>query len=364
MSKVSFDMNETDDEKSKSPNVINAGVDNVPVENSVSPTGSPDSENASAITSVPAVTPPASADSAKSSSTRFLSNLSMHEIGVQFVDIGANYTTIIPIGFPGAGKSMFLSSLMRYAKSGEGSLFSCNFEVNYPFAEGLKTLDRMVANFERGQLNAVTQKGSLDIFGLKITPNNKKLPQHKMCFLDLAGEDIKNIKTENTGAFPARIRAVLEGLKIDKSPIIFTLITPYSPGSGRGVSANQNHQLEDQLHFDFVNFLQMSQPEILNNSMFYVVVSQWDKNPDSTMDVEDFISNNRPSLYRLIKDKNVIWGHYSAGKVLESEDDAGNVSAQLVVRNDEYPRNFWASLYKVCANEDLDKKSFWDKLFS
>ena len=364
MSKVSIDMDETDDGKSKSQNVINAGVDNVPTTNSVASTGSPDSENASGIASIPAVAPAASADLGKSSGTRFLSNLSMHEIGVQFVDIGANYTTIIPIGFPGAGKSMFLASLMRYAKSGEGSLFSSNFEVNFPFAEGLKTLDRMVANFERGQLNAVTQKGSLDIFGLKITPNNKKLPQHKMCFLDLAGEDIKNIKTENTGAFPARIRAVLEGLKIDKSPIIFTLITPYSPGSGRGVSANEKHQLEDQLHFDFVNFLQMAQPEILNNSMFYVVVSQWDKNPDSTMDVEDFISNNRPSLYRLIKDKNVIWGHYSAGKVLESVDDAGNVSAQLVVRNEEYPRNFWASLYKVCANEDLDKKSFWDKLFS
>jgi hypothetical protein len=321
-------------------------------------------ENVSSIASVSDVTSATTVDLGKSAGTRFLSNLTMHEIGVQFVDIGANYTTVIPIGFPGAGKSMFLSSLMRYAKSGEGSLFSSNFEVNFPFAEGLKTLDRMVANFERGQLNAVTQGGALDLFGLKITPNNKKLRPLPMCFLDLAGEDVKNIKTENKGAFPTKIRAVLEGLKIDKSPIIFTLITPYSPGSGRGVSANQNHQLEDQLHFDFINFLQMSQPEIFNNSMFYIVVSQWDKNPNQAMEVEDFISNNRPSLYNLIKDKNVIWGHYSAGKVLESVDDSGKMSAQLVVRNDEYPRNFWASLYKVCTGDDLDKKSFWDKLFS
>jgi hypothetical protein len=299
---------------------------------------------------------------APASNTMFLSDLPVHDIAVQFVEIGRNYTTVIPIGFPGAGKSMFLSSLMRFARSGAGTLFTSNFVVEPPFNGGLRTLDRMVANFEKGQLNSVTQKGSLDLFGLRITPQNPKLKALPLCFLDLAGDDIQNIKTENNGSFPTRIRAVLDGLKIDSSPIIFTLITPFSPG-GKGASVAENHQLEDQLHFDFINWLQMAQPQIFNHSLLYVVVSQWDKNPDQKMNVEEFISKHRPSLYNLVKTKKVKWGHYSAGKILESIDDDGKMSAQLVVRNDQYPRNFWASLYRECTGEDLDKKSFWEKIF-
>ena len=64
----------------------------------------------------------------------FLSELTVHEISRQFVDFGRQKRVLaIPIGFPQAGKSLLISSLMYFARRGAGTLFRTNLKNDFPF---------------------------------------------------------------------------------------------------------------------------------------------------------------------------------------------------------------------------------------
>jgi len=298
-------------------------------------------------------------------SSKFLEAIPLHDISKVFVRFNReNRTTIIPIGFPGAGKSLFLSSLFRYAQKGKDPSFSISLENNDHFLKGRQVVDQMITYFDSGKLYDATRKGTLDLVGLTLIPTHPKLDNLKLGFLDLAGEDIANIKISNKGDFTQKINAVFNGLKLDKSPIIFTLITPFTPREHKSNSQEKAHQDEDILHFDFLNFLSENQPEIFENSKFFIIVSQWDKNKNPNLTVESYISENRPSVYGLIKNKNIIWGEYSIGSLLETTDENKITFQELVIINHEYPQKLWNMLYKVCTNNELNEKSFWQKLFS
>ena len=298
-------------------------------------------------------------------SSQFLEDIPLHDISKTFVRFNNdNRVTVIPIGFPGAGKSLFLSSLFRYARNGNDPLFAVNIENNDLFSKGRRVVDQMITYFNSGKLYDATRRGTLDLVGLSLIPTHPKLDNLKLGFLDLAGEDIENIKTSNKGDFTAKINAVFNGLSLDNSPIIFTLLTPFDPPKRNSSSIEEAHHNEDTLHFDFLNYLIQNQPEIFNNSKFFIIVSQWDKNKNSKQNVESYIREFRPAIYGLIKNKNVIWGEYSIGKLLETKDESNRLFQELVLINSDYPRRFWNMLYKVCVKKSLDKKSFWQKLFS
>ena len=289
--------------------------------------------------------------------TRFINSASAHEISKEFLKIrNNNYVCLIPIGFRSAGKTMFLSSLIRYARKGPKSLFAINIDRDYPFNNGHIAADRLVRDFDSGKLQGRTNQGTLDLFGLHIHPSNSKLPSLKLAMVDIAGEDVSKIKTDQNGELTAKINAIFNGLTVHESNVIFTLITPLIPAS--------THEEEDTLHFDFLNYLQTTQPSLFENSNFFIVVTQWDKNKNPKLSVEDYIKNHRPSLYNLVKNSSIIWGNYSVGKILESKDEEGNHIAELVDINSEYPMRFWKRIYQICTGKDIDHKSFLQKLFS
>jgi hypothetical protein len=303
-------------------------------------------------------------DSAKSPSKKaFLSELTAHDIARVFADFGAqNRVLAIPIGFPQAGKSLLLSSLMYYARRGEDTLFRTNLVNNFPFDKGRLAADQMVDYFNQGKLYQATEKGSLDLIGIDIQPAKEKLPSLNLAFLDLAGEDIMGIKTSEGAVFTDKINAVFNGVKIDNSPIVFILITPFEPPRKENETSQNAHDREDALHYDFLNYIKQNQPELLNNSKFFIVVSQWDRNSNAGLNVETFIKEKRPSIYNYVKNSTVVWGEYSIGKLLESKIDG--VQIQEIVRiNYEYPSRFWKKMYQICTNKNLDQKSFWEKLF-
>jgi hypothetical protein len=303
-------------------------------------------------------------DSAKSPSRKaFLSELTVHDIARVFTDFGAqNRVLAIPIGFPQAGKSLLLSSLMYYARKGEDTLFRTNLVNDFPFDKGRLAADQMVDYFNQGKLYQSTEKGSLDLIGIDIQPTKANLPTLNLAFLDLAGEDIKGIKTSEGAVFTDKINAVFNGVKIDNSPIVFILITPFEPPRKDNETSQNGHDREDALHYDFLNYIKQNQPELLNNSKFFIVVSQWDRNSNAQLDVETFIREKRPSIYNYVKNSTVVWGEYSIGKLLESKIDG--VQIQEIVRiNYEYPSRFWKKMYQICTNKNLDQKSFWEKLF-
>lgn len=294
----------------------------------------------------------------------FLSELTVHEISRQFVDFGRQKRVLaIPIGFPQAGKSLLISSLMYFARRGAGTLFRTNLKNDFPFDKGRQTAEDMIDFFTEGRLFKSTEEGSLDLIGIDITPVKSKLPSLNLAFLDLAGEDIKKIRTKEGASFSDRINAVFNGLKIDNSPIIFILITPFEPPRKDNETQQNAHDREDGLHYEFLNYIRENQPQLLINSKFFVVVSQWDKNPNQNSSVESFISEYRPSIYNYVKNSTVVWGEYSIGQILESQGDQNTVIQEIVRINREYPDRFWKKLYQICTNKSLDEKTFWEKLF-
>lgn len=295
----------------------------------------------------------------------FLADVPLHNIAKTFTSFGSeNRVTVVPIGFPQAGKSMLLSSLFRYAVRGQDTHFNVNLENQFPFNNGRRAADTMINYFEKGKIYSATRKGTLDLVGLRINPTYDKLPTLDLAFLDLAGEDIEGIKSSNKGDFTAKINAVFNGLQVDDSPIIFVLITPFDPPSKNNFSIEEAHQHEDTLHFDFLNYLKQDQPTIFNNSKFFIIVSQWDKNTNAGLTVEKYIQKYRPAIHNSVKNSDVSWGEYTVGKLLTTKDESGNTFQELVKINSEYPARFWRRLYNVCTNKDLEKKSFWEKLFS
>jgi hypothetical protein len=299
----------------------------------------------------------------------FLADIPLQEIAEVFAHFGseeAGRVTVIPIGFPAAGKSLFLSSLLHYAKiSTSEKLFRILLESNFPFDKGRIAFDEMVDYFHKGDLYAANAKGSIDLIGLDIIPTNEKLNTLKISFLDLAGDDIEKIKVSNNAEFTGKIKAVLNGLQVNDAPTIFALITPFEPaGSSNFGSNSEAHNREDTLHFDFLSFLEKEQPSIFKSSKIFIIVSQWDKNKNDKLTIEDYIQKYRPALYAFVKNLNVVWGSYSVGKLLVQADEAGKSYQKLITRNEEYPENFWKTLYRVCTGDDLDHKTFWQKLFS
>jgi hypothetical protein len=307
-------------------------------------------------------------DSTKTLSKKaFLADLTVHDIAREFSDedssfIRDNRVLLIPIGFPQAGKSVLLSSLMFYARKGKDTLFRTNLVNDYPFDKGRVAADQMVSYFNKKELYQSTEKGTLDLIGVDIEPRKSNLPKLNLAFLDLAGEDIKGIKTSEGAVFTDKINAVFNGVKTAGAPVVFILITPFEPPRKDNETARNAHDREDALHYDFLNYIQMNQPELLKNSKFFIVVSQWDRNPDQKLDVETYIREKRPSIYAYVKNSTVVWGEYSIGTLLESTVDG--VQIQTISRiNYEYPSRFWKKLYQICTNKSLDQKTFWEKLF-
>jgi hypothetical protein len=299
----------------------------------------------------------------------FLADIPLPEIAEVFASFGSEEearVTIIPIGFPAAGKSLFLSSLLHYAKSSKREkLFNITPEPPKGiFLKGRIAFNEMVEYFHNGQLYGANAKGSIDLIGLDIKPNNEKLSKLKIAFLDLAGEDIQNIKVSNNAEFTGKIKAVLNGLQANDAPVIFTLITPFEPAGSTSFGSNSvAHDREDTLHFDFLSFLEKEEPNIFKNSKIFIIVSQWDKNTNPQLNIENYIQKYRPSIYAFVKNLNVIWGSYSVGRLLVQQDETGKSYQKLITINEDYPENFWKKLYQVCTGDDLDQKTFWQKLF-
>jgi hypothetical protein len=298
--------------------------------------------------------------------TPFLQDMPLSRIASVFSELRINdedVTMVIPIGFPQAGKSLFLSSMLHYAARDENNLFELTRIKHAPFKMGDKTADDMINYFSSRKIYASNKMGTLDLIGLNVKPRLSGRPELNLAFLDLAGEDIKNIKTSIRGEFTNKINAVFNGLQANLTPVLFFLITPFSPPNvSDDESDREAHVKEDALHTDFLDYLEQKQPEIYGNCKIFIIVTQWDKNLNPKMGVEDFMAKHRTSLYNKVRSKNVVWGSYSVGRLLNQSDDDGSHMQELVQINSDYPQRLWKKLYYICTHKHLE--SWWTRLLS
>lgn len=281
-----------------------------------------------------------------------LSEIEILRIFNQFTRGKHKRQVVIPIGFPAAGKSFLLSSLFYYSRKATDRTWKVNFETKAPFNDGVLSVNEMVEYFQDKKAYPQTPSGTVDIIGVKMQPN-RNIPNADFAFIDLAGEDLKEIKVSNQGKFGRQINGILKS--VAGSRPIFLMITPYEPTLG-------DHN-EDTLHTDFLNHIKMNKPNLFQESVFIVIVSQWDKNPNGDKEnVEEYIEEYRPQLFGQIQNSNVHYGEYSAADITSGKDNDGNEIVFFQQINKEYPRRLWDKLYKITTGKDLNKNWF-GKLF-
>ncbi|HLO54368.1 MAG TPA: hypothetical protein VK169_08775 [Saprospiraceae bacterium] len=266
---------------------------------------------------------------------------------------------LIPIGFPKAGKSLFLSSLLYYSQRYTDKKWTAMDLTEYPYDKGNISRDTMVKYFDDKEAYPSTEIGTLDLIGIDMEPNKKGLPILKLAFVDLAGEDLQEIKSDNKGKFNPKIEGILKACELGKP--IFCLITPYKPVKG--------DKVEDTLHQNFINYIKVNMPDLYNVSKFIVIVSQWDKIPvNENLEVEKYIKQFRPSLDNAIKSRNakIVYGEFSVGKVVDTFDDKNDPVVFIQRLDFHYPHNFWNNLYKLATGKSFEGQGlfrFFKKLF-
>ncbi len=216
----------------------------------------------------------------------------------------------------------------------------------------------MVKYFDDKEAYPSTEKGTLDLIGMDMEPNKKGLPVLKLAFVDLAGEDLEEIKTDNKGKFNPKIEGILKACELGKP--VFCLITPYKPVKG--------DKDEDTLHQNFINYIKVNMPNLYSVSKFIVIVSQWDKIPvNENVVVENYIKQFRPSLDNAIKSRNakIVYGEFSVGKLVDTFDDDNNPVVYIQRLDFQYPHNFWNNLYKLATgkSEGGGLFAFFKRLF-
>lgn len=268
---------------------------------------------------------------------------------------------VIPIGFPQAGKSLFLSSLMYYAERCPDKKWEGNNLNQYPYDKGNRSRNLMIQYFDNKEAYPATVMGTLDLIGINIEPHKKSLPILKLAFVDLAGEDIKTIKTDEKGKFTPQIEGILKACELGKP--IFCLITPYKPSTSESA--------ENALHKNFLDYLKESMTDLYNRSKFIVVVTQWDKKPVAEkLEVEEYIEQNRAALHIAMKSRNakILYGEFSVGKLFDTfdgKDEKGNPKPVVLIQriDFQYPYNFWNNLYKLATGKSLIPSGWFAKLF-
>jgi hypothetical protein len=156
---------------------------------------------------------------------------------------GEGYQFVIPIGFPSAGKSLFLSSLFHYAERDPHKRWNAADKTEDPFYYGNISRNTMIQLFDVGRACTQTKGGTLDLIGMTLEPTNRNLPDLDLAFIDLSGEDIQQIKTEKGGILSKAIEGIFQALDDDGIEPVFCLITPYKP-----IDGDNN---ENQLHKNF-----------------------------------------------------------------------------------------------------------------
>jgi hypothetical protein len=272
------------------------------------------------------------------------------------------YQFVIPIGFPAAGKSLFLSSLFHYAERDEHKKWNSADKSEDPFYWGNMSRNKMIQFFDAGRAYEQTKSGTLDLIGMTLEPTNRNLPDLDLAFIDLAGEDIQRIKTDKGGALSKAIEGIFQALDDDEVEPIFCLITPYKPADG------DNN--ENQLHKNFIDYLKETLPDLYSRAKFIILVTQWDKKPETNpLTVEEYIKTKRSTLYKLQEGKNakIFYRDYSIGKVLNvsERDETGEEKPSVLIKNinTEYPYIFWNKLYLLATGKSLEPLGCLAKLF-
>lgn len=260
---------------------------------------------------------------------------------------------IFLFGKPASGKSYITASMIYYMQTcGLGTLHIT--KSNSREAELL--VEDMYKNFHDGVIisrtNRIDPPYEID---LVFEPKDKRLPEMKITFLEISGENLQKVKVSDgdstTGTLPDDIQIYLKCRDIK---LIFFLVADHQTASHDSTTINK-----------FLEYVH-NKNENLDNSSYLLAITKWDTYCDrNNEDVDAFARRNMPNIYsRLMKNnkfckKNAIT-HYSIGEF--ERVDGNDATAYQILTIDKSRANAVTKwLYKAITNKSLvPEPSYWD----
>jgi hypothetical protein len=240
-----------------------------------------------------------------------------------------NTNFIFLFGKPAAGKTAITASLIHYLAT---ECEQGNVE-RVGNLEGRKLGERIRYLIAHNRFPDRTNVGSLTQVDCCFVPTKKNLNELWFTFLEMSGEDLKQVDVHNhDGKLPDNIDVFF---KVDGLSLTFILVTSH------GESRN-----DDSLMVNFIDYLIDKSP-IYRNSRVLLLISKWDEITGS-IDVEDFIRVNMPQTFKKINKSSNAFRHFTLGRVDE-------IDGQVYIRNydSESPERVFEWIYRTLTGKNL-----------
>lgn len=259
---------------------------------------------------------------------------------------------IFLFGRPATGKSYITASLIYYMQTSKlGTLHVSG--TNSRDAELL--VEDMYKNFHSGKILDRTNRNEPPYeIDLVFTPKDRRLPEMKITFLEMSGENLKQVQIlkndPNSGKLPDNIDTFLMCSNIR---LIFFLVADHETASQDSITINK-----------FLDYV-FNKDKRFDNSNYLLAITKWDTYKGKFRNnVERFTETVMPNIHnRLIKEHlgNAIT-HYSIGEILRKEDK-GVVIDQIKEVNTSRAEAVTNWLYKTITKKSLiPEPTSWEKL--
>lgn len=188
---------------------------------------------------------------------------------------------------------------------------------------------------------ARTELGSLTEVEIRFEPLRKSLPHLWLTFLDMSGEDLKNVEVTRTSdrQLPSNIDVFF---KANDLSMIFVLVTSW-----------EEAQKNDDLMVTFLDYI-IGKDNRFRNSRVMLLISQWDTFVGE-IEIEEFISKHMKLTYARLRDNSHAIRQFSIGRVIEADG-----IPHIQEFNGEHSENVFLWTYKSFTGRSL--VSWWERL--
>ncbi len=266
---------------------------------------------------------------------------------------------IFLFGQPASGKSYITASIIYYLQtSGLGSLHISDTNST----ESELIIQDMYESFHTGRFinrtnTAIAAPYEID---LVFRPNDNTLPEMKLTFLEMSGENLKSVQVKkgdaNSGRLPDDIDEFLMCPDIN---LIFFLVADHINAMKDSISIHR-----------FLNYAYNKDPRF-DKSNYLLAVTKWDTYTGKHKDnVEHFTKENMPQVHNYLKNNDVLNAimHYSIGSVV-SRNVNGAVTEQITNLDISRAEALTDWLYQTITKQSLKpipppppKPTLWDKI--
>lgn len=242
-----------------------------------------------------------------------------------------------------AGKSAICSTLIYSMMTNPdvGSLI----ERGKQDAAGQTFVDKSIAKIRTKRFLPRTDQDSVTLAGGKFKPKNDHFSPIHITFMEMAGEELKNlVAPKGTAGFPKHIDLFLNDKQLD---LVFMLVIRHDTTSAE----------KDLMLSNFIDYLR-TKDDRFQKSKILMMMSQWD-NYKGDLNVEDFVQEFLPLTYACLASSSNSIMAYSVGEVTTVDNEP-----YISKLNTENPIKLIRWIYQTITGNDFMRQSLWKRIFN